>query len=44
MRASPVVANDAGYSDLKTLIEQGRRVLKPGGYLWMEHGHQPLGA
>lgn len=35
-----LVANDAGYADLKTLIEQGRRVLKPGGYLWMEHGHQ----
>jgi release factor glutamine methyltransferase len=35
-----LVADDSGYSDLKTLIEQGRRVLKPGGYLWMEHGHQ----
>ena len=35
-----LVADDAGYSDLRTLIEQGRRVLKPGGYLWMEHGHQ----
>ena len=35
-----LVADDAGYSDLRTLIEQGRRVLKLGGYLWMEHGHQ----
>lgn len=34
-----LVADDAGYSDLNILIEQGRRVLKPGGYLWMEHGH-----
>ena len=35
-----LVADDAGYSELRTLIEQGRRVLMPGGYLWMEHGHQ----
>lgn len=33
-----LIAPDQGLADIKTIAEQGKRVLKPGGALYLEHG------
>lgn len=35
---SALVAAEDGLADIRILIEQGRRVLVPGGWLFLEHG------
>lgn len=35
---SALVAAEDGLADIRILIEQGRRVLAPGGWLFLEHG------
>jgi release factor glutamine methyltransferase len=35
---SALVAADAGMADIETLTDEGRRVLVPGGWLFLEHG------
>ncbi len=35
---SALVADDDGLGDLRRLAGDGRRVLQPGAWLWMEHG------
>lgn len=35
---SALVAAEDGLADIRLLIEQGRRVLAPGGWLFLEHG------
>ncbi len=35
---SALIAPDQGLADIKTIAEQGRRVLKPNGQLFLEHG------
>lgn len=35
---SALVAAEDGLADIRILIEQGRRVLTPGGWLFLEHG------
>lgn len=35
---SALVAEEDGLADIRILIEQGRRVLVPGGWLFLEHG------
>lgn len=35
---SALVASQQGLADIKTIAEQGRRVLTPGGALYLEHG------
>ncbi|MDO4644131.1 MAG: peptide chain release factor N(5)-glutamine methyltransferase [Cardiobacteriaceae bacterium] len=37
---SALIADDNGYRDLLTIMEQAPRVLKPQGWLLMEHGWQ----
>lgn len=37
---SALVADDAGMADLAALIAQAARVLKPGGWLLLEHGYR----
>jgi release factor glutamine methyltransferase len=37
---SALVAADDGFADLKILISDARRVLKPGGFIALEHGWQ----
>lgn len=41
---SALVAADNGLADLRTLIIDARRVLKPGGWLVLEHGYQQADA
>lgn len=35
-----LVADDKGYADLFTIVRQAERVLKPQGWLMLEHGYQ----
>jgi release factor glutamine methyltransferase len=35
-----LIASEEGLQDLKQIILDARRYLKPGGYLFLEHGYQ----
>lgn len=37
---SALVADDGGLADLRRIVGEGRRVLKPQGWLFLEHGWQ----
>ena len=41
---SALVAAQQGLSDLQIISQQASRVLKPGGWCWMEHGYQQADA
>ena len=39
-----LLADDGGLTDIALIIEQAKTVLKPGGYLLLEHGYQQRAA